>query len=207
MTKTTLLLLPVLGAAVLSSCAYMQTHKNIEEIGRSYKGIELKADNMSLHHKSGQWYISAPEGSYKKSYPLIHDEIFIKDDNAPTYTLLGTTGGRVYYPISAGTATCLQLSDGYAQTNALVTETLSSGKEPITDLKGASTRTIRAEIADSKHPAMLIGSPTPEHVGIAQQIGSTVDMCTLDLAGTVLYNVAIPVMAPFRFFWEFCNED
>ncbi len=191
---------------MLSSCAYMQTHKNIEEQFHSYKGSELSANNISLHQKGGQWYLSAPEGIYNKRYPIIHDDIFDKHENDPTYTLIENSDNRRYFPITTGTATCLQRTDGYAQTNALVTEILNTGKPAVDNLKGASTHAIRAEIVEGKQPAMLIAERTPQETPGLIRAVSTLDMCTVDLLGSAAYNVAIPFMAPFRFFSEFLSE-
>ena len=38
------------------------------------------------------------------------------------------------------------------------------------------------------------------------QILSTLDEVIIDWPGTILYNLAIPVMAPFVFFHEFLDE-
>ena len=203
----TLLMLSAATAGMLSSCAYMQTHKNIDEMAHTYRASELKTDNLSLHRKDGQWYISAPAGDYKKRYPIVHDDIFTKNDNDPTYKLKQSCDGRNYYPISDGTAASLQRKDGYALTNGLVTEIISQGKPGITELPGAATYPIRAEIATGNQPAIIVTSRTPEKTPIVVKTVSGIDMCTVDVAGSLVYNVAIPFMAPFRFFWEFLTED
>lgn len=205
MKKISLLLVAVL--ALLPSCAYMQTHKNIEEIGCTYEGSELTGKNISLHRKGNQWYLGSPLAVYEKHYPIVHDDVFDRDNNDPTYTSIRTAGSRIYHPISSGTATCLMRADGYAQTNALVTEILTLQKDPVIDLRGASTHPIRAEIAEGTSPAIIIRSRTPEETPLLNSTLSTLDMCTVDLIGTCAYNCAIPFIAPFRFFVEFFSED
>ena len=198
---------PVLiSALLLPSCAYLQTHKNIEEMGCSYEGSELTPENIRLHSRGGQWYISAPQGNYSKTYPVIHDEVYDTDENAPTYTLLGDATGRAYFPISAGTAACLRRQDGYALTNALVAEILASQQESCTELRGSSTHPIRAEVKAGEHPSIIIQSRTPESPSTFTKVLSTLDMCTVDAIGTAAYNVAMPIMAPFRFFGEFTQN-
>ena len=203
----TLMLLSAATVGMLSSCAYMQTHKNIDEMGHTYRASELKSDNLALHRKGGQWYLSAPAGDYKKSYPIVHDDIFSRNNNDPTYSLKRATESRDYHPISAGTAASLQRNDGYAQTNGLVAEIVSQGKPTLTELPGAATYPIRAEIVNGKQPAVIVTSRTPEKTPTSLKVLSGIDMCTVDAVGSVVYNVAIPFMAPFRFFWEFCTED
>jgi hypothetical protein len=194
-------------AALLPSCAYMQTNKNILERGVVHRGTELKAESLTLHKKGGQWYVGSPMSNFSKHYPTIHDEVFFKEDNSPTFKTIGEPEGKLYYPISAGTATCLQRTDGYAQTNALATEISSFQAAPIADMRGGSTYSIRAEVVDAAKPVTLITSHTPEHPGTGQRVLAAVDKYTVDAVGTLGYNIAIPFMAPFVFFSEFLSED
>lgn len=194
-------------AALLPSCAYMQTNKNIRERGATYHGSELKAESLGLHRKSGKWYLSSPSGNYSKHYPVIHDEVFFKEDNSPTYTLMQTDGKRLYYPISSGTAACLQRADGYAQTDALVTEIQRFGESPMAELPGAAKCPIRAEVVQGKRTAMLPGPRSPQEPELSRRVLAEVDAYTVDAVGTLVYNVAIPFMAPFVFFSEFLSED
>lgn len=207
MKKTAMLILISTTALILPSCAYMQTNKNIEEKGVLYEGTELKKDNISLHRSQGKWYIGTPNGQYSKRYPVIHDSIFFKDNNDPVYTLQQTSGNSVYYPISDGTATCLQRSDGYAQTGALVTEINKLGSEAVYELKHASTRAIRAEVVQDKQPATIISRRISPPVSGGTKALSAISLCTVDVFGTIGYNIAIPFMAPFVFFSEFLEEE
>ena len=205
MKKTILTTLAV--AALLPSCAYMQTNKNILESGAVHRGTELKAKSLTLHRKGGQWYVGSPMADFSKHYPTVHDEIFFKEDNSPTYKAINAPEGKLYYPISAGTAACLQRTDGYAQTQALATEIVSFKTAPITDMRGGSTYSIRAEVVDAAKPITLVTSRIPQHPGTGQRILAAVDKYTVDAVGTLGYNVAIPFMAPFVFFSEFLSED
>lgn len=205
--KKSKLILATMAAAMLSSCAYMQTNKNIRELGATYHGTELKPETLSLHRKGSQWYLGSPSGEYSKRYPAIHDEVFFKDDNSPTYTLKQTDGGRLYYPISTGTATCLQRTDGYAQTDALATEIQRLGGTPQSTLPKATAHTIRAEVVPGQRSSMLPGKRSPQEPGMPARILAGLDTCTVDALGTAVYNVAIPIMAPFVFFYEFLSED
>lgn len=205
MNKT---IVPMLAAVLLlPSCAYMQSNKNILEKGAVYEGTELTKENISLHRKAGEWYIGSPAGLYTKRFPVIHDEVFFKDDNNPTYTLQQAQPGKMYYRISAGTALSLMRSDGYARTGALASEIRSMNTAPLTELHGASTRRILAEVENSALPVTVIGKRSPEKPGTSAQLLAGADKYTLDVLGTVGYNIAIPFMAPFVFFSEFLSED
>lgn len=197
----------VVAATMLSSCAYMQTHKNILEKGAVHSGTELKAGSLSLHKKGGQWYVGSPLSDFSKKYPTIHDEIFFKEDNSPTYTAVGAPRGSIYYPISAGTAACLQRTDGYAQTEALATEIHTLNGAPLTDMRGGSSYSIRAQVVNADKPITIIGARTPEKAAAGTRVLAAMDKYTIDAIGTVGYNVAIPIMAPFVFFSEFLSED
>lgn len=192
---------------LLPCCAYMQTNKNVLESGAVYEGTELRADTITLHSKGGQWYIGSPRGQYAKRYPTIHDEVFFKENNHPTYTLQQAEAGKLYHQISAGTALSLLRKDGYAQMNALADEIRRLNSEPTTELRGASTHRIIAEVVNSDTPGTVMGKRIPQQPGSGTIFLAVVDKYTLDVLGTVGYNIAIPFMAPFVFFSEFLSED
>lgn len=202
-------LLTLAGACLLSSCAYMQTNQNIRHSQDRYEGCQLKKDELQLYNKGNQWYLAAPLCTFSRSLPVIHDDILLTEHNEPTYTVLEKKQELCYMPISAGTATCLRMQDGYAHLEDLVTEINSfSGQEPwLTSLKGASSHRIEArlESADSvPTPARLITKSEPS---LLLKSIAAVDFVLVDIPGTVLYNIAIPVMAPVVFFHEFLNEE
>ncbi len=201
-------IVPMLAAILLlPSCAYMQTNKNILEKGAVYEGTELTKDNISLHRKAGQWYIGSPAGLYAKRFPVIHDEVFFKDNNHPTYTLQQAQPGKVYHRISTGTALSLMRNDGYAQTGALGSEIRSMNTEPLTELRAASTHRILADVVNDELPTTIVGKRSPQEPGVSARLMAGADKYTLDVLGTLGYNIAIPFMAPFVFFSEFLNED
>lgn len=197
----------ILSACLLSSCAYMQTHKNVEEWGCRYRGGELTKEQLGLYHGNGQWYLSAPAATFKKDYPIIHDSVFRKGDNHPHHVLVkGTEEGTAYFPISAGTALVLQRTDGYAQLSSLAEEIKSRQQEPVFQLPSAQRFPIRAEIdANGKEPVNLVGKRSPESTPLVNQALSKLDFVVIDIPGTLAYNVAIPFMAPFVFFREFIS--
>lgn len=201
------IVLTLAAAALLPSCAYMQTNKSVEELGRRYKGTELKNTSMSLHRQGADWYIGSPLGTYEKSYPIIHDSILFKSNNAPSYTLDVAEASTVYYPISAGTAACLQRNDGYAETYALADEIKRRNGQSLSELPKGTCIPIKASVVDSKQAATIISADDSDEVPVINQLLSGITFCAIDIPGTLVYNVAIPFMAPFVFFSEFFSGE
>lgn len=193
------------GSVFLSSCAYMQTHKNIEESFCQHAGYLLKPD-FQLLRAGNTYYLSIDKVSLTKSYPIVHDSIFLKDNNEPSIEQANDAATPVYKEISSGTAAVLQQSDGYAALDVLKDE-LNSSNTPWLESRpaGAATCRIKAEIAGEQ--VAWIDKNNPTRVPVAVKAISTLDQVVIDWPGTILYNVAIPVMAPFVFFYEFLNEN
>lgn len=193
------------GSVFLSSCAYMQTHKNIEESFSQHSGYQLSPD-FQLFKAGKSYYLSIDKMNLKRTYPVIHDSIFLKDSNAPLLEPIAGTTATVYKEISLGTATVLQQNNGYGDLSVLKDE-LNSSDTPWLSTRpaGAVACRIRAEITGDAITWTDANSSTDVPLGI--KILSAFDQVIIDWPGTVLYNVAIPVMAPFVYFHEFLNED
>lgn len=195
----------LLASLHLSSCAYMQTHKNIEEAARRYQGYELTPE-LELYKTGGKYYLATSRHEMQKHYPVIHDTIFLDSNNNPTWEKTGSQHEKVYLPISSGTATVLQRKDGYASLQVLSDEIQNNQVTALAQLPATAQRcTVNAEITGDTiiWPA---DSNTPE-APLSLKILSTVDRVCIDWPGTLAYNIAIPVMAPFVFFHQFLNED
>lgn len=191
------------------SCAYFQTHKNIRAGGTKYSGCQLKQEEISLVQHGSQWYIKAPALTLQKQYPAIHDSVLLTDNNAPTYTPCEEPTGHFYLPISTGTATTLTLADGYANIHDLAGEItrLQSDSPFARALPSSRTHRITAQLDGSGTPTIINYSAKPQEVSWTRNLLSKVDFVLIDVPGTVLYNVAIPVMAPIIFFKDFLNEE
>jgi len=188
----------------------MQTHKNVAEIDAHYVGAELRADNMQLYSRAGEWYVAAPKVLLERHYPIIHDTVYLNRDNDPTESVAETNndGSQLYMPISAGTAKVLQHQNGYAELPSLVKESYSSGKAATVSLPGARSHAVRAHIETKKGDvAYYVSRRIPEQPSLSIRVLSQVDKYTVDVIGTLAYNVSLPLMAPFRFFSEFITED
>lgn len=192
-------------AIALSSCAYMQTHKNIEESARVMPGYHL-ASHVSLYKAGGNYYLELDTQKLRKHYPTIYDSILLKQNNAPWFTKAGQGDTKVYCPISEGTATVLQRKDGYSELSVLKAEVETSRKQWTDSLpEGARRCNISAELTGNAETwADEAAAPA---VPVGMKVAGTLEQVVVDWPGTVLYNAAIPFMAPFVFFHQFLTEE
>lgn len=198
----------LLGASLaLSSCAYLQTHKNVEEWGSYYEGEHFSTDATALFKYEGRWYISAQKAHFKLKHPIIYDSVFQKFDKEPTLVLSQLmTDHLIYHPISDSAAQILQRRDGFFQLRALADEVLRTPGDWVDALPGALRVPVLAEIGDGKTFDMQ-RKRVPENTPTLSYIAGKLDFIIVDIPGTVAYNVAIPLMAPFVFFYEFISGD
>ena len=191
----------------INSCAYIQTHKNVEEIGSHFEGEILNAGTMALYKYKDQWYLSAHRASFKLSYPIVHDSIFRKNDSSPQFNLTNIQSDQsIYHPISSYAAFILQQKDGYFQLSELVNEIQRTSGEWVDKLPGAQRYPILAEIGD-KQIAYMEDKRVPSSKLFISKVLGKIDFIVVDVPGTILYNVAIPIMAPFVFFYEFAQGE
>ena len=191
--------------AFLSSCAYMQTHKNIEEAGRQHTGYHL-TNPLKLYRAGGQYYLAAEQQQLRIHYPIVHDSIFLNENNDPTFTSTSSGNPMVYFPISRGTGEVMLRQDGYVELNTLKGELQDSGATCSTTLPGGATE-CRIQATVQGDSATWINPEASTSPGIGTTILSTLDQVVIDWPGTVLYNAAIPFMTPFVFFHQFLTEE
>lgn len=190
-----------------TSCAYVQTHKNVEESFYLHEGARL-SDKPVLYQAGGQYLLEAELCSLRKRYPVVRDTIFLNRDNEPVFHVEQQQGKVLYYPISDGTATVLQRADGYASLSILRDEMQRSA--PIMALpRGARLCTVKAQFAEQDVPnaGVAINRRVPEVPVAGERFLTYADMVLVDGPGTLGYNCLIPVMAPFVFFHRFLNEE
>ncbi len=206
MTKTSLVKCCLMtGTLFLSSCAYMQTHKNIEEGFREHTGYTLSS-GLELYRAGGAYYLAAQKKQLRIHYPVIYDSIFLSRNNDPEYRSIGNNTECVYRQISTGTALVLQRADGYADLNVVRDELQNNAAQWLTSLPANAQKCkINAEIIGTSVTWPEAETATEAPLGI--RVLSTTDQVLVDWPGTLLYNIAIPVMAPFVFFHEFLNEQ
>lgn len=195
----------LVGCVLLSSCAYMQSHKNIEADYQQYTGYTLNPD-FELYRAGEMYYIGVNKNQLKKHFPVIHDSIFLKDDNEPELEIISSSSEKCYRPISRGTALVLQQNKGYADLTVLSDEIKNSNTPWISQLPPHARKChTQAEIAGTA-TTWIEGEGTHDIPTIIQA-ACLLNQVFIDWPGTILYNAAIPVMAPFVFFYEFLNDN
>ena len=193
------------GTVFLPSCAYLQTHKNVEESYRTHQGYTMHPE-IDLYQSGNQYYLGVTKQELRMHFPAINDSVFMTGRNNPTFEPTGEGGGKMYRQISNGTATVLQRTDGYAEMQTLSDELLSSTGNWLDKLPANAVKCgVKAEIQGES--VTTTTGTSSETIPVSGQILSAIDQVVIDWPGTVLYNIAIPFMAPFVFFSEFLNEQ
>lgn len=188
-----------------SSCAYVQTHKNVEEIGSYYTGHLLSESGMELVRSEGQWYIGANAARFQLKYPIVYDSVFRKQGNYPSFVQIRSTEGLDYHPIPSYVADVLQTPGGYFDMQGLAQEIAKTPGVWKKSLENKQRYPIRADL--SSKPFQMEECRVPREKKTLSLILGKLDFIAIDIPGTLLYNVAIPFMAPFVFFYEFYHED
>lgn len=208
-------LLPLFFCLIsLSSCAYVQTHRNVEESFNRYDGSSLELP-LYLVQVGQQWYLPAYhcEGGLIKHYPSVYDSVLLKTDNIPPTWNTEAGQGRgviVYYPISSGTATVLMREDGYATLDLLRDELQQRQQSCLRQLPaGARKHAVLAHIQSSDEDSVYLIGEKLQDGGNRSSVQMFVwaDRLLVDVPLTLAYHAAIPLMAPVLFFKEFFNEE
>ncbi len=197
------LTLTLLAAAFLPSCAYMQTHKNVREQGQSYQGYQLTKPGH-IYQSKGHWYIAATPATYRRTHDVVHDKVFRKTQ-PPVMELLTREPSAAYHRISPHTAAVLLRRDGYVDSTSLAHEVEQNATPWLTSLPHAAAHAVKAEVAGPESNAITY-QPTPGEVPLRYRILSGLDLVFVDVPGTIAYNVAVPFIAPFIFFYEFLQN-
>ncbi len=191
------------SSLLLPSCAYMQTNKSVRELAKNYKGYKLEQPRQ-LYRSGGTWYVAATPAEYHLSHDFVHDNVFYKT-NDPVMKLRETGTGTAYHAISASTATVLMRPDGYVDSAILAQELMESNSPWLSELPHATTHAVQAQLVGEEQTAITYSPDTAENAWLYQFLGG-LDFLVVDVPGTVIYNVAVPFMAPFVFFHEFLSE-
>ncbi len=193
------------AATLLPSCAYMQTNKNVREMGRSYQGYKLTRP-QHIYRSGNTWYVAATPATYRLSHDIMHDNVFRKT-NDPTMELQSEEATTIaYHAISADTAAILLREDGYAEGTTIAREIMASSTPWLDALPHASAHAVKAQLAGEADTAITY-SPQPAEVPFSYRVLSGLDFLLVDIPGTTIYNVAVPFIAPFVFFREFLSEQ
>lgn len=181
----------------------MQTNKNVRESSRTYTGYQMTTA-LRLYQVGKHYYIGTDEYQLRKHYPVIYDAAFLKQHNEPWFEPAGGTSQKAYCLISTSTAEVLLRKDGYVELASLKSELVENQDSWTNSLPaGARTCEIKARICGDTET--WPGSTAPS--GAPANLLGALDFVCVDVPGTVLYNAAIPLMAPFVFFYEFLTEE
>ncbi len=194
-----------LAASLLSSCAYMQVHKQVEEQGRSFRGHQFDSPKQ-VYRLGEHWYLAATPAEFRLHHPAVHDSVF-QGNTETEMRLIGEPGAKVaYHPISAGTAKVLMREDGYADLQTLADELSTQPGSWRSELPGAQAYPIRAQLVGTP-VAITPDESTPAEPSVGTKALGSVVFVLVDIPGTLAYNIAVPFMAPYVFFRDFMAED
>ncbi len=188
-----------------NSCAYMQSHKNVEELGSYYAGHLLDRQRIELVRSGTQWYVGADTARFRLHHPLVYDSVFQETGNHPSFKLIRLGEQKEYHPISSYTANLLQNKTGYFDMAGLAREIAGTPGTWEKLPHGSQRYPILAEI--DEEPYQMEEKRVPQHKKIAALALGKIDFIVIDIPGTLAYNVAIPLVAPFVFFYEFSRTD
>ncbi len=199
------LILALSSTLFLSSCAYTQVHKNVKQRGNYYKGFEADTPT-TVYQSNGKWYIKGQKFNLRLKYPTIYDTVFL-EGGTPELERVGASLGVAYQEISSGTAIALRERNGYATLPLLQREMQDLKTTPRNSLKkGATSHRIRAEIAQDQKPIRVTYAEASNRYSLATKSLSYLTFVAVDIPATLAYNVSIPFMAPFYFFYDSYDE-
>lgn len=206
-------LMSLLAASLLlGSCAQVQTHLRIREKGTTYEGIVVDPPRV-LYSQGGRSYLGVDCCRMEKEYPILRDKVFLTEQMAePENRILCSASGadapqRLYVPLSAATAQVLTSEQGYCTMDVLLEELRARMPEARKSLPGAAQQPVRAMVDGERCLDVFEETRSPKKPSTARLWLSRVDRAVVDAPATLLYNVAIPVMEPFVFFYEFFSDE
>lgn len=196
---------------LLASCAQVQTHRSVREWGTTYEGIALDPPRV-LYTQGDRSYLSVNCHRMEKDYPILRDKIFLTQQNGePEIQILHPTSDAqprlMYVPLTTSTAQVLTHEQGYCTMDVLLDEVKSHMGEARESLPGARQQPVRALVDGKRTLYAFEETRSPKKPSMAQVWLSRVDRAVIDAPATLLYNVSIPVMEPFVFFYEFFTDD
>ncbi len=194
-------LLTALSLLLLPSCAYMQTHRNVREQGRVFPGYQLSKPDR-VYRSGSSWFLAAAPATFRREYDPIHDPVLLQTGEPVMSLLQADANAPAFHPISPHTATVLLRADGYADTGSLCRELSQSPEAWRSSLPHASAHPVKALVAGEETLPVTL-SPSPENPPFAYRFLSGVDLVFVDVPGTLVYNLAVPFIAPFKFFRDF----
>ena len=206
--KRLLRLVTVMALVVLPSCAYVQSHKNVGELGAYYHGYILDGKEMRVFYDEThrQWYINARDASFKLHYPLVYDSVLRHGEKKPTYRLVRANPSFVYHPVHESTAQVLMRNDGFIQLKVLAEEIARHDIDSWVNSAHFSASYPVLAFIEGDHSYPLPTYRSPIRSSPLVKAVKNLDFVMIDVPATLIYNVAIPFAAPFVFFYEFYRD-
>lgn len=196
-----------LGVLLMPSCVYVQTHKNMEQIGSTTPMGKLERD--CLYRVGDDWCLRAHEVNTKLDYPVIRDEAFTGNTRPPIVSEAGPLSDEpIYIPVSEGTAAVMQREDGYVHIGDLVSEMERFKRHYTAEQARGRVRpagAIRAESA-GENGAVFVNLGKPSSPSAVGSVLGTADLVLVDTPATLAANALLPVIAPFYFFVDFLSH-
>lgn len=195
---------------ILSSCAYVQTHRNVAEAFRSKPGYSLQLP-IEQGTQQGKNYLLGHRETLRKEHPNIFDSVLLTDNNEVQWHSI-ERGNACLLPISDGTAIVLKRRDGYAYTDSLLDEIrleIQNGQRPMISETTPATHQVMAQVDMLPQQTLYLDDPTiPDaKLPFPAELLVQADRVFIDWPLTIVYNAAIPLMAPVIFFYEFLGNE
>ncbi len=176
----------------------MRTHKNTEQIDSYYIGSEV-AKPTEIYQFGNKWYLAVDQYKMRWHYPWIKDTVFMDEEHPHLYKL-GPSEGTVFHPISYGTATVLLRKNGYASLSTLAKEIQDNPSPYLSSLPGATAHKVLAHIDTDKQLPYASSQRVPAKPSFGIRALAMLQFVVVDIPGTLVYNISMPVAAPFVFF-------
>lgn len=199
------------SAAILffSQCAYVQTSREVANLGTEYEGYNLGTVD-AVWQKDGRYFVRCDACRYTLNYPWVHDTVLLTDLQT-TYTLRPLDGPprSAFHPISSEVAYALVQTNGYDMMPSLNQDIVRQGGAWISaDSFPTSTATrtpLRAELRNTPErpeSEVVAAGKVKELWSPLRWTLAGLDAVCVDVPATAVYNVAIPLVVPFAAFRE-----
>ncbi|MBT9449439.1 hypothetical protein ICN84_05040 [Akkermansia glycaniphila] len=209
-----LILLTAAAAAACTSCSICRTSLDVAERGTTYEGYEITGVD-AVWQKGGNYYVRCPHKQFRLHYPWVKDPVF-RPELQPAYIPLPQEGETLYafHRISPDVAYALVHTNGFDMLNQLHTELDATPDawipEPSFSASGVRRIPSKAIVGDKDKPSLqtaAIRSEKETSSAWAWQTLAVLDAIVVDIPGTALYNIAMPLIAPYRVIQDISNDN
>lgn len=203
-------MLAALAAAfIFSQCAYVQTSRQVANLGTEYEGYNLGTVD-AVWQKDGQYFVRCNACRYTLNYPWVHDTVLLTNLQT-TYTLQPLDGAprSAFHPISRDVAYALVQTNGYDMMETLNRDIEREGGAWIAADTFPTATAVRTPLRAELHNTPERPENEVVPAGRVKELWAPLrwslaglDAVLIDAPATVLYNAAIPLIVPFAAFRE-----